>query len=86
MIYDARFQALRDRLGALHGKSHALARQLGDCRLAHNGNESQIAGPTQFAEIEVAQLARQRMASSMQLAEPGAQSLEASLIGHRFPP
>ena len=26
--------------------------QLGDRRLAHDGNEGQIAGPTQFAEIE----------------------------------
>ena len=34
MIDDARFEALRDRLGELHGKSRALARQLGDVDLS----------------------------------------------------
>ena len=48
-------------------------------------NERQIAGPAQLAEIEVAELARQRMASPMQFAEPGAQRLEAGFVGHRFP-
>ncbi|MBV9289101.1 MAG: AMP-binding protein, partial [Hyphomicrobiales bacterium] len=33
MIDDKRFERLRDRLGELHGRSHALARQLGDVDL-----------------------------------------------------
>ncbi len=47
MIDDARFEALRDRLGELHGKSHALARQLGDVDL------SALRSPADLALIPV---------------------------------
>ena len=47
MIDDARFEALRDRLGELHGRSHALARQLGDVDL------SDLRGPADLALIPV---------------------------------
>jgi hypothetical protein len=58
----------------------------GDRRLAHDGDERQIGRPAQCAQVDVAELARQPEASSTQLAEPGAQSLEAGHIGHRFRP
>jgi phenylacetate-CoA ligase len=47
MIDDARFEALRNRLGELHGRSHALARQLGDVDL------SDLRGPADLALIPV---------------------------------
>ena len=47
MIDDARFEALRNRLGELHARSHALARQLGDVDL------SDLRGPADLALIPV---------------------------------
>ena len=61
MIDDARFEALRDRLGELHGKSHALARQLGDVDL------SALRSPADLALIPVL---RKPALAEMQRAEP----------------
>ncbi len=61
MIDDARFEALRDRLGELHGRSHALARQLGDVDL------SDLRGPADLALIPVL---RKSALALMQAAEP----------------
>ena len=61
MIDDARFEALRDRLGELHGKSHALARQLGDVDL------SALRSPADLALIPVL---RKSALAEMQRAEP----------------
>jgi phenylacetate-CoA ligase len=47
MIDDERFERLRDRLGELHGLSHALARQLGDVDLGD------LRGPKDLALIPV---------------------------------
>jgi len=47
MIDDARFEALRDRLGQLHSLSHVLARQIGDVDL------SDLRGPADLALIPV---------------------------------
>ena len=44
---DARFERLRDRLGELHGLSHALARQIGDVDI------SDLRGPADLALIPV---------------------------------
>ena len=43
MIDDARFEALRARLGELHGRSHALARQLGDVDLGELRSPADLA-------------------------------------------
>ena len=61
MIDDERFASLRDRLGALHGKSHALARQLGDVELGD------LRGPRDLALIPVL---RKSDLARMQAAEP----------------
>ena len=61
MIDDARFEALRNRLGELHGRSHALARQLGDVDL------SDLRGPADLALIPVL---RKSDVAAMQMAEP----------------
>ncbi len=61
MMDDARFEALRNRLGALHGRSHALARQLGDVDL------SDLRGPPDLALIPVL---RKSDVAAMQLAQP----------------
>ncbi|HME85750.1 MAG TPA: AMP-binding protein [Roseiarcus sp.] len=61
MIDDARFEALRDRLGELHGRSHALARQLGDVDL------SDLRGPADLALIPVM---RKSDLAALQAAEP----------------
>src|SRR5208283_2547913 len=69
MIDDARFQALRDRLGALHGKSRALARQLGDVDL------SDLRSPADLALIPVM---RKSALAEMQRAEPPFGALAAA--------
>jgi phenylacetate-CoA ligase len=61
MIDDARFEALRNRLGELHGRSHALARQLGDVDL------SDLRGPADLALIPVL---RKSDVAAMQMAAP----------------
>ena len=61
MIDDARFEALRDRLGELHGRSHALARQIGDVDI------SDLRGPADLALIPVL---RKSAVALMQGAEP----------------
>ena len=61
MIDDARFEALRNRLGELHGRSHALARQLGDVDL------SDLRGPADLALIPVL---RKSDVAALQDAEP----------------
>ena len=61
MIDDARFEALRDRLGELHGRSHALARQIGDVDI------SDLRGPADLALIPVL---RKSALALMQGAEP----------------
>jgi hypothetical protein len=38
----------------------------------------------QFTEIKVAELARDRIASPNEFAEPGAQRLKAGFVGHRY--
>src|SRR5271166_5722996 len=61
MIDDVRFEALRARLGALHGRSQALARQLGDFDL------SDLRGPADLALIPVL---RKSDVAALQGAEP----------------
>ena len=61
MIDDARFEALRDRLGELHGRSHALARQIGDVDL------NDLRGPADLALIPVL---RKSDIAALQRAEP----------------
>ena len=61
MIDDDRFEALRARLGELHGRSHALARQLGDVDL------SDLRGPADLALIPVL---RKSDVAALQGAEP----------------
>ncbi len=72
MTDDARFEALRDRLGALHGKSHALARQLGDLDL------SALRSPADLALIPVL---RKSALAEMQRAEPPFGALAAAPTG-----
>ena len=69
MIDDARFEALRNRLGELHGKSHALARQLGDVDL------SALRSPADLALIPVL---RKPALAEMQRAEPPFGALAAA--------
>src|SRR5271168_3955492 len=61
MTDEARFEALRARLGELHGRSHALARQLGDLDLG------ELRGPRDLALIPVL---RKSELAAMQAAEP----------------
>src|SRR5271165_4579480 len=61
MIDDVRFEALRARLGALHGRSHALARQLGDLDLG------ELRSPADLALIPVL---RKSDVTALQGAEP----------------
>jgi phenylacetate-CoA ligase len=61
MTDEARFEALRARLGELHGKSRALARQLGDVDLGD------IRGPADLALIPVL---RKSTIAELQSAEP----------------
>ena len=72
MIDDARFEVLRDRLGQLHGKSHALARQLGDLDL------SALRTPADLALIPVL---RKSALAEMQRAEPPFGALAAAPTG-----
>ena len=69
MIDDARFEALRNRLGELHGRSHALARQLGDVDL------SDLRGPADLALIPVL---RKSDVAALQDAEPPFGGLSAA--------
>src|SRR5277367_5880513 len=61
MTVEARFEALRARLGELHGRSHALARQLGDLDLG------ELRAPGDLALIPVM---RKTTLAAMQAAEP----------------
>jgi phenylacetate-CoA ligase len=61
MIDDARFEALRNRLGALHARSHALARQIGDVDI------SDLRTPRDLALIPVL---RKSALAEMQRKEP----------------
>src|SRR5271166_2301065 len=61
MIDDVRFEALRARLGALHGRSQALARQLGDLDLG------ELRSPPDLALIPVL---RKSDVAALQRAEP----------------
>src|SRR5271166_6656241 len=58
---DARFERLRDRLGELHGLSHALARQMGDVDI------SDLRGPADLALIPVL---RKSALAELQQTEP----------------
>ena len=69
MNEDARFEVLRDRLGALHGLSHALARQIGDVDI------SDLRGPGDLALIPVL---RKSALAEMQAAEPPFGALAAA--------
>jgi phenylacetate-CoA ligase len=69
MIDDARFEAMRNRLGELHGRSQALARQLGDVDL------SELRGPADLALIPVL---RKSDVAAMQMAAPPFGGLAAS--------
>jgi phenylacetate-CoA ligase len=75
MIDDARFEALRNRLGELHGLSHALARQLGDFDLGD------LRGPADLALVPVL---RKSDLAKLQAAEPPFGGLAAAPI-HAFP-
>ncbi|HXZ17679.1 MAG TPA: AMP-binding protein [Roseiarcus sp.] len=69
MIDDARFEALRDRLGELHGRSHALARQIGDVEI------SALRSPADLALIPVM---RKSALAEMQRRAPPFGALEAA--------
>jgi phenylacetate-CoA ligase len=71
MIDDARFEALRNRLGELHGLSHALARQLGDFELGD------LRGPADLALVPVL---RKSDLAKLQAAEPPFGGLAAAPI------
>jgi phenylacetate-CoA ligase len=71
MNEDARFEALRTRLGELHGLSHALARQIGDVDI------SDLRGPADLALIPVL---RKSALAGMQQAEPPFGGLAAAPI------
>jgi len=71
MMDDARFETLRTRLGELHGRSHALARQLGDVDL------SDLRSPADLALIPVL---RKSAVAAMQGAEPPFGGLAAAPI------
>jgi phenylacetate-CoA ligase len=75
MIDDARFEALRNRLGELHGLSHALARQLGDFDLGD------LRGPADLALVPVL---RKSDLAKLQAAEPPFGGLAAAPV-HAFP-
>src|SRR5271165_3261534 len=66
---EARFEALRTRLGELHGLSHALARQIGDVDI------SDLRGPADLALIPVL---RKSALAEMQRAEPPFGALAAA--------
>ncbi len=68
---DSRFERLRNRLGELHGKSHALARQIGDLDI------SDLRGPADLALIPVL---RKSALAEMQRAEPPFGALAAAPI------
>ena len=72
MSDDARFEAMRARLGELHGLSHALARQLGDVDLG------ELRGPADLALIPVL---RKSDVAQMQGAEPPFGGLAAAPTG-----
>jgi phenylacetate-CoA ligase len=72
MIDDARFELLRDRLGELHARSHALARQIGDLDL------SALRSPADLALIPVL---RKSELARMQRAEPPFGALAAAPTG-----
>jgi phenylacetate-CoA ligase len=72
MIDDARFETLRQRLGELHGRSPALARQLGDVDL------SALRSPADLALIPVL---RKSALAEMQRAEPPFGALAAAPTG-----
>ena len=61
MIDDARFETLRDRLGQLHGKSHALARQIGDVDISTLRSQ---------ADLALIPVLRKSALAEMQRAEP----------------
>jgi phenylacetate-CoA ligase len=61
MSDEARFERLRARLGELHGRSHALARQLGDVDLG------ELRGPADLALIPVL---RKSAVAALQAAQP----------------
>ncbi len=69
MTDEARFEALRVKLGELHGRSHALARQLGDLDLG------ELRGPGDLALIPVL---RKSTIAAMQVAEPPFGALAAA--------
>jgi phenylacetate-CoA ligase len=72
MSDDARFEAMRARLGELHGRSQALARQLGDVDLG------ELRGPADLALIPVL---RKSDVARMQGAEPPFGGLAAAPTG-----
>jgi phenylacetate-CoA ligase len=71
MTDEARFERLRDRLGELHGKSRALARQLGDVDIGA------LRGPADLALIPVL---RKSAIAALQAAEPPFGGLAAAPI------
>ncbi len=74
---DARFERLRDRLGELHGLSHALARQIGDVDI------SDLRGPADLALIPVL---RKSALAELQRTEPPFGGLAAAPIERLRPP
>ncbi len=71
MTDDVRFERLRDRLGELHGRSRALARQLGDIDLG------ELRGPADLALIPVL---RKSAIAALQAAKPPFGGLAAAPI------
>jgi phenylacetate-CoA ligase len=69
MSDEARFERLRARLGELHGRSHALARQLGDVDLG------ELRGPADLALIPVL---RKSAVAALQAAQPPFGGLSAA--------
>jgi phenylacetate-CoA ligase len=71
MVDDARFERLRDRLGALHAMSHALARQIGDV---------DISDLRSVADLALVPVLRKSALAEMQRAEPPFGALAAAPI------
>ena len=68
-----RCEAAERRLGGLHR---------GEVGLAQNRDQREIGGRAQLSEIDVADLAGERMAPPMQFAEPIAEGLETGVVDH----
>ena len=84
-----RSEQARERVG--RRRRETAERRLGGLQsasadLRKTGISSQVRRSAEFAEIDVAELAGERMAAPVQFAEPVAQGLEAGVVDHRSLP